>query len=88
MSNRIKLEAEDPFRSVEYTAVQLGVEEKTVRNWIAKGQIPYKKILDGAIRIRQTVIDQIIADADKSYLEKRGVRSTKPGVTVAAARAG
>lgn len=84
MSNKPKIEVEDPKRTVAEASAQLGVEEKTMRNWMAKGQLPYLKILGGAVRIRQSVLDEILTDANMDYLEKKGVRSQK-GRKVAAA---
>lgn len=70
------VKVQDEKCTVAETALQLHVEEKTVRNWIAKGQIPYMKIF-GAVRIRQAVIDRILADAEIAYREKKGIRSAR-----------
>lgn len=78
-------ETKSQLCTVFQTAQQLGVEEKTIRNWMAGGQLPYLKILDGAVRIRQSVIEQILADADAPYQKKIGAKSVRHSGKVGAA---
>ena len=54
---------------VDDAAVQLGIKERTLRHWILSRKIAYVKLLDGAVRIRQSTIDKILADGSVEPLQ-------------------
>jgi excisionase family DNA binding protein len=47
---------------IKDVADRLGVQEKTVRNWIYERRIDSVKVLGGGVRIAETTIDKIIDD--------------------------
>jgi excisionase family DNA binding protein len=55
--------------SVAEAALKLGIKERTLRNWILSRKIAYVKLLDGAVRIRQSTIDKILADGSVEPLQ-------------------
>jgi excisionase family DNA binding protein len=55
---------DDLLVDIPTTAKQLGMTPRGVRNWIQRGQIPYVKLMGYTVRIRQSVIDKIIADGE------------------------
>lgn len=57
------------FCSVAETANQLGITEKTIRNWMSTGQIPFVKILSKTVRIRQSDINKIITEGSVGTLD-------------------
>jgi excisionase family DNA binding protein len=62
---------------VDDAAAQLGIKVRTLRNWILSRKIAYVKLLDGAVRIRQSTIDKILADGSVEPLQltRKGSRS-------------
>jgi excisionase family DNA binding protein len=59
----------DDLVRVDDAAVQLGIKVRTLRNWILSRKIAYVKLLDGAVRIRQSTIDKIMADGSVEPLQ-------------------
>lgn len=76
MGTKQAIRVDDEKLTVAEVAAELGVEEKTVRNWMSQGKLPFLKIM-GATRVRKSVVDKILADADAPYMEKKGVRSVR-----------
>ena len=64
MARNIAPEVEDPLIAIPVAAKQLGMTPRGIRNWIQRGQIPYIKLMGYNVRIRQSVIDKLIADGE------------------------
>jgi excisionase family DNA binding protein len=56
----------DTLLTVAAAAQQLDVKDVTVRGWILARKIEYVKLLGSSVRIKQSVIDAIIAQGTVS----------------------
>jgi predicted site-specific integrase-resolvase len=58
---RPKTHKEDPFLSRKAVGDQLGLSPQTIQRWCKEGAIAYQVFPGRIIRIRQSVVDQILA---------------------------
>lgn len=70
------------LNSVDEAAQQLGHKsDRTIRAWVLKRKIEYVKVLGGSVKIRQSVIDDIIERGTVPALaDRRQPRSVVPAV--------
>ncbi len=56
---------------IREAAAELGVREKTLRDWIWRRKIEYYKLKGGAIRIDSAVIEKLLDESRVPALEAR-----------------
>lgn len=49
---------DDPFLSTEQAAAVLNVSQETVRRWLRKGAIPYKRMGQRLFRIKRSAVER------------------------------
>jgi len=77
--------AEDPRFTVQQAADYMGVQKRTMQNWMHLSRIEFIKIMGGPVRIRKSTLDAILAagvqEADERVAiaaAKKRVRPVKP----------
>ena len=66
MSNHTRLDANDRLLSPAQVADRLSLTDRTVYNWMRSGKLPSIKLGHKVVRIRQSSLDQLLAEGSRS----------------------
>lgn len=61
---RPKSDSEDPLLSIADVARRLGFHWQTIKSWVESGGLPHIVLPNGLVRIRQSVVDDILRGTD------------------------
>lgn len=57
---------------IKDAAERLGLNEKTLRNWIYEGKVEYVKVLGRSVRVSETTVEDIITEGTRAQRPGRG----------------